>query len=43
MASPYLGVKTEFSMAMFSNLRQNWNHLVAPIGGAYSTVRITQE
>jgi hypothetical protein len=27
--SPYLGLKSEFSMAMFSNLRSNrWNHLV---------------
>jgi hypothetical protein len=29
--APYVGVKTEFSMAMFSNLRcKGWNHLVFP-------------
>ena len=29
--SPYLGLKTEFSLAMFSNLRcEPWNHLVFP-------------
>ena len=28
---PYLGLKTEFSMAMFSNLRcRGWNHLLLP-------------
>ncbi|SDD79035.1 hypothetical protein [Actinokineospora iranica] len=42
---PYLGVKTEFSMAMFSNLHcAKWNHLVFPArwrlwdGARYLTV-----